>query len=152
MKKISYVLLLALGLGNTAVYAATNQNQAKLETVKHVYQYYLKTDSAKKTLNRFGDASVKKAVKQWDKDDELHPSDAGCMGNPITQTDDMEDALRGKLPKLSLLSSGQVKAVLANRATANFVLNCTGNQCKVSDILSKYGSFKKLVWKECKAK
>lgn len=66
MKKISCVLLVALGLSSTMAYAVGNEN-IKLNTVKQMYQYHIKTRGERNTLSHFADAGLKQALKQIDR-------------------------------------------------------------------------------------
>lgn len=149
MKKISYALLIALGLNSTMVYAADSSN-AKLNTVKQMYQYHIKTGGEKNTLGQFADSGLKQALKQMNQYNKKHPGELSCIEeDPMTNSQDPQAALRGRQPKLSLLPSGQVKASMAS-GKVTYSLSCAGNQCKVSDVFSSGGSLKQQIHQYCR--
>lgn len=151
MKKIGYALLIALWLSSTMACATDNGN-AKLTTVKQMYQHYAETHwhNGMNTLGHFADSSLQQALKQMNKHDKRHLGDVSCIEyDPLTNSQDPETVLGGRQPKLSLLSSGKVKASMV-RGEATYSLSCAGNQCKVSDVFSDGDSLKQQIHRLCR--
>lgn len=139
MNKIATILFAALLVPSVSF--GSGDNAAKIHLVKKIYQEASHDDEpGVKILNRYADASLKKAIRTASRSADL------CVeADPIWNSQDPETEVK---INVSALPNGKIRASFkqwGSPVKVDYSVNCFGNVCKVTDV-----DHLKRTWLQCR--
>lgn len=144
MKAIASVLTLFLMMNSQTW--AKDVNQAKIKTIKAMYQQDIKAQNGIATLTQFSGGGLQKALKKQQKFGERSGELCGFDYDILWQSQDPDYGIN---IQYATAPNGHIKVNLGHEGSVAYVLACEGQSCKITDVISG-GSVVKMINQACK--
>lgn len=142
MRKISFIAVSFCFV--QSVFAASDPY---IQTVKEMYNLGKKSEEGMQVIELYSDASLKQAFNLHARNGEV----CGFEQDAMWQSQDPEFNVPLQFSKVG---QNKVKVSLGKGkwnkgGSVTYTLKCSGNNCKVSDVIDSSGSLKKNILAEC---